>query len=344
MELRRRIMNRGPGSDRDRYGDRERWERQGNGGEQSESSWQERGEERGSRQHAGSQGGWSAERGRETRRELEQERRRYGSGHSSRGWEESGREAGRGSSWQEEYEGRGEWPGQWSEGGYGRESERGSYGREPERERFGGPSYGDWGGARGSYSDRNEPRRRGELYAQEWGGGSYRSEPRGQGSSGYAQSGYGFGGRAGSSGAFTEREQGSWGGDPWPGAPAGGAATRERGLHRGKGPKGYRRNDERIREDVCERLEDNPELDASDIEVTVSGGEVTLKGEVSDRRDKRIAEDCTEGISGVKDVTNQIRVRKGAQGQEQGGGERKSSAAASSSQRPRNQGSSTVSS
>jgi osmotically-inducible protein OsmY len=88
-------------------------------------------------------------------------------------------------------------------------------------------------------------------------------------------------------------------------------STHEGGLYRGKGPKGYQRSDERIREDVCERLEDHPELDASEIEVQVSKGEVTLKGGVSDRRQKRMAEDCAEGVSGVKEVSNQIRIQRG---------------------------------
>ena len=57
--------------------------------------------------------------------------------------------------------------------------------------------------------------------------------------------------------------------------------------HRGKGPKGYTRSDDRIREDVNDRLSDDDMLDASDITVTVSGGEVTLEGRVGPRQGKR---------------------------------------------------------
>ena len=76
---------------------------------------------------------------------------------------------------------------------------------------------------------------------------------------------------------------------------------------RGKGPKGYRRSDERIREDVCDLLSDNPKVDATDIEVSVENGEVTLSGTVRTRDDKRRAEYVADAISGVRDVHNQLR-------------------------------------
>ncbi len=86
--------------------------------------------------------------------------------------------------------------------------------------------------------------------------------------------------------------------------------TEMRGPHTGKGPKGYQRSDERIREDVCERLTDHHDVDASDIEVSVESGEVTLTGTVSARRDKLMAEHAAEAVSGVIDIHNQIRVRR----------------------------------
>lgn len=82
------------------------------------------------------------------------------------------------------------------------------------------------------------------------------------------------------------------------------------GQHRGKGPKGYSRSDERIREDANDRLSDDMFIDASDIEITVNQGEVTLTGTVVERSDKRRAEDIVESISGVKNVENRLRVGK----------------------------------
>ena len=88
------------------------------------------------------------------------------------------------------------------------------------------------------------------------------------------------------------------------------------GTYYGRGPSGYTRSDERIREDVCDRLTDDPHVDASAIEVAVEGGLVTLQGQVSDRQMKHRAEDCAEHISGVKDVENRLRVAREAWGRE----------------------------
>ncbi|GGO38248.1 BON domain-containing protein [Deinococcus humi] len=83
--------------------------------------------------------------------------------------------------------------------------------------------------------------------------------------------------------------------------------------HRGKGPKGYQRSDERLKEMVSDVLEDEHGVDASDIEVQVQNGEVTLTGTVQDRSQKRRAEDCAESVRGIKDVHNQIRVKRNEQ-------------------------------
>lgn len=78
----------------------------------------------------------------------------------------------------------------------------------------------------------------------------------------------------------------------------------------GKGPKGYKRSDERIKEDVCETLARDHRIDASDIEVNVENAMVTLSGTVDNREAKRAAEMVIENISGVEDVKNDIRVKK----------------------------------
>ena len=84
-----------------------------------------------------------------------------------------------------------------------------------------------------------------------------------------------------------------------------------RGRFTGRGPKGYQRSDERIREDVSERLERHPEVDASDIEVRVASGEVTLEGTVDDRQQKKMAEEAVESCPGVKDVHNHLKAKQG---------------------------------
>lgn len=78
--------------------------------------------------------------------------------------------------------------------------------------------------------------------------------------------------------------------------------------HRGKGPKNYKRSDERIREMVCDLLCEHPALDASAIEVEVKDSEVILLGEVKTRSDKRLAEDLAESVTGVVNVENRIHL------------------------------------
>ena len=109
-----------------------------------------------------------------------------------------------------------------------------------------------------------------------------------------AGAGWRRGGRSGRS---------SWGQGAW------GGRGRQSGQFTGRGPKGYQRSDERIREDVSDRLTEHGDLDASGIEVNVSQGVVTLAGSVDDRWGKRLAEDIAERVSGVHDVMNQLRVR-----------------------------------
>jgi len=82
------------------------------------------------------------------------------------------------------------------------------------------------------------------------------------------------------------------------------------GMHRGKGPRGYQRADDRIRDDINDRLADDPFLDATEIEVIVLNGDVTLSGTVDHRADKRWAEDICEDIGGVKNVENRLRVKQ----------------------------------
>ncbi|HEV7251735.1 MAG TPA: SWFGD domain-containing protein [Mesorhizobium sp.] len=203
-------------------------------------------------------------------------------------------------------------------------------------------SGGDYG--YGGYADRG-PSVAGSAaygYGAMYGGSDYGERSRsGRGSYGYGQGDYGQGGYGqrggmhqqggyGSGGygkdysgfshpgdrGFLERagdEVASWFGD------RDAERRREQDHHRGRGPKGYSRSDDRIREDVNDRLTDDWALDASDIEITVSNREVTLSGEVMSREDKRRAEDIAESVSGVAHVQNNLRV-KGRMGASATGG------------------------
>lgn len=83
--------------------------------------------------------------------------------------------------------------------------------------------------------------------------------------------------------------------------------------HRGRGPRGYVRSDERIHEEVHERLSEDRYVDATDIEVSVKDGIVTLNGMIDSRAEKRLAEDCVDTVLGVRDVHNLLRIREPAE-------------------------------
>jgi hypothetical protein len=95
-----------------------------------------------------------------------------------------------------------------------------------------------------------------------------------------------------------------------PSAMGGGHGHQRRPHLIGKGPKGYQRSDARIQEEVSEKLS-HGFLDASDIEVTVQNGEVILQGTVETKADRRIAEDVIEEVSGVRDIDNRLKVKRG---------------------------------
>jgi osmotically-inducible protein OsmY len=226
-------------------------------------------------------GSYSSGGGRETERYDREGRsggRSYGRESSSGGGRETGREGYWGRGWENERDDD------------TRESKYGSYGRS-------GAERGYSEGMR-DYSQRyNYPTgfRSGESYGRSY---DYDREGYDRGE------GRGWWDRASDAVA-------SWFGDD--------DAERRRRMdqqreHRGRGPKGYRRSDERIKEDVNDRLSDDYYLDASDVEVTVTNTEVTLTGTVNSRDDKRRAEDIAESVSGVTNVENRLRVKQGRYG------------------------------
>ena len=74
-------------------------------------------------------------------------------------------------------------------------------------------------------------------------------------------------------------------------------------------PKGYVRSDDRIYEDVCEKLSHSG-LDVSEVSVSVAQAKVTLEGTVKSRRVKHAIEDCVDDCTGISDIDNRITVQR----------------------------------
>lgn len=189
-----------------------------------------------------------------------------------------------------------------------------------------GPDYGERRYGRDYDFDRDRDRDRGRDYgygygAGRFGGGDFERSDRGMSRTayergrgeyegGYGRQGYGQRDDERSWWDRTRDEVRSWMGDE--DAERRRRTDEMRSGHYGRGPKGYTRSDERIREDVSDRLADDWRLDASDIEVAVSNGEVTLSGTVDSREAKRRAEDLADNVSGVRHVQNNLRIRQAA--------------------------------
>lgn len=175
----------------------------------------------------------------------------------------------------------------------------GNPGRYPERERYGQERYT-------AYRDRDEWR--GRNYGDEWSRRDYGNDWTRR-NTGNEWTGRDYGDDWGRPGHDergwwdrTKDEVRSWFGDE-------DAEHRRDADHRGRGPRGYTRSDDRIREDVSDWLMEDRQVDATDIEVMVSGAEVTLTGMVDSREMKWRSENIAADVLGVKDVHNRLRVR-----------------------------------
>lgn len=70
------------------------------------------------------------------------------------------------------------------------------------------------------------------------------------------------------------------------------------------------RPDEVIWDEVHEQLNENPDIDASEIEVTVEDGEVTLTGRVESREARWLIEEIVERVAGVQAIHNRLKIAR----------------------------------
>lgn len=71
---------------------------------------------------------------------------------------------------------------------------------------------------------------------------------------------------------------------------------------------GEERPDERIREDVCDRLTQLGPVDCTEIDVDVLDGVVTLRGAIRSNEAKAKAVSVVESVVGVRSITNDLRI------------------------------------
>jgi len=192
--------------------------------------------------------------------------------------------------------------GNYSRGYYGSQS---GYGRNDDRQQRGQSWSGQQPSGRGGeqYSGSNFGSSRSEFGRSDFGRSGSSGNYEDRSSWNYGQEGRGQRAGSGSSG-------GAYGFDPssnrWDFNPNQGSESQS---HRGRGPQGYQRSDDRLKEIVCERLTDDPGIDASNVTVEVTGQIVKLTGTVDDRSTKYEIEELVERLGGVKDIDNQLRVQ-----------------------------------
>lgn len=207
---------------------------------------------------------------------------------------------------------RGNW-GSADEGGdyRGDTAEGGRYGQWSGREHWGQQGYGqpyshrDWG-ERSYREDNDRQAERGSGYGRQEAGG-YDESRSSQGNRHYPGLGDAY------TGETHGREWGAFGGAGWGTTGTSGGVWEAGGLasgrhHRGRGPKGYERSDERIKEEICERLTHDPHIDASDISIECRAGVVILEGSIERRSLKHRVEDMVDAVSGVRDIQNRLKV------------------------------------
>lgn len=167
-----------------------------------------------------------------------------------------------------------------------------------------GMGYGPQGGTQsGSFGVYGVPRNVVRDYAS-----SGRHEPYTQFDEPHGRMPFGWTGSFGSGGEYSAR-QNDVGPAMHPSTNVHGSAPSHftHHEHSKRGPK-FTRNDQRIREDVCDRLTNADRIDASEVMVEVKDGVVTLLGTVPHRAMKHWIEDIAAETSGVKDVENKLNV------------------------------------
>jgi len=181
-----------------------------------------------------------------------------------------------------------------------------------------GSNYGGQGGYGQSWNDQGHGGFQGNQGNQRGWGSQDRSYEGSYGNqSGREAQGRGFGGGYGGDWRGQGGRDQRFGnmGETNYGNPSYGNSNYGSSSTKGRAPRGYKRSDERIQDDICDRLMQDGRVDASDVEVKVSNGEVTLTGTIESRSLKHHIENMVDAISGVQEIHNQLRIKRADQAQ-----------------------------
>ncbi len=218
------------------------------------------------------------------------------------------------------------------------ESDRGEYGRpylgRREEQGYRGPGGGYGGGwgwsdqvwsGEGRFDDGGIGRGQYGYGSRQYGRGGYGQGPRGPSryESRYREGPYGRGVYGEDQYGWTEYGEPRYAGSLYRGELRGAEPYREHEWQRSKepppallarlyarGPKGYTRSDERIKEDISERLWRTEYIDSSEVSVAVKDGVVTFSGTVPVRWMRHEIENIADSCIGVQDIENNIRVQR----------------------------------
>lgn len=71
----------------------------------------------------------------------------------------------------------------------------------------------------------------------------------------------------------------------------------------------YQRSDDGLKEMLMERLQEDPDIDDSDVTIIVQGGVITLEGTVDSPRTRSTIESVADQL-GIRSVQNNLRVQE----------------------------------
>jgi hypothetical protein len=172
---------------------------------------------------------------------------------------------------------------------------------------YGSGGYGSQGQGYGAYGATGY----GAQYSEGYGSLGYGEPTYGGSSRGYAGPGASYAppGYGAQGAGAAQHHGGQWSGYGALGTFGGERRESRRQDRVRREPRGYQRSDERLRDEIYDKLIRQTNIDVSDVEVAIDEGVVSLSGMLSTRWEKHQVEDIVDSIWGVKDIHNNLRVR-----------------------------------